>query len=109
MIQFYFQAGHMWGNMFVKLPAIPNLSEWGYILQPHTIPRPRWITKPVISRKTHKELSTCGCKGECKPPCSCVGNKHTCTYKCGCNGMCTHTQTVMNALSEKYQAICDAC
>ena len=104
------QAGHMWGNMFTKLPAVPILSDWGYILQCQSVPKPLWITKPVLSRKNCKQLSTCRCQtGECRPPCTCCRYKITCTTLCGCNAMCSHSQNVLKEISENYKAICDKC
>ena len=104
------QAGHMWGNMFIKQPAVPPLSDWGYVLQCQSVPRPLWITKPILSRKNCKQLSTCRCQtGECRPPCTCSRYKITCTPLCGCNAMCSHSQNVLSELSEDYKAICDKC
>ena len=104
------QAGHMWGNMFTKLPAVPILSDWGYILQCQYVPKPLWITKPVLSRKNCKQLSTCRCQtGECRPPWTCCRYKITCTTLCGCNAMCSHSQNVLKEISENYKAICDKC
>ena len=89
------QAGHMWGNMFNKLPAIPPYDDWGWVTNaetPLSPPTPRWITKPVLSRKNHRELDNCGCKtGECKPTCLCATIGQICTMRCGCHGLCTHT------------------
>ena len=97
------QSGHVWGNMFQRNPIIPPASSWGFVQPgPDDIPRPLWITKPILSRKHNKELSACGCQssGECKPPCICCKNNQTCTTFCGCNGMCLHTQNVSKELTE---------
>ena len=102
-----YQAGHIWGNMFLKNPVLPPSSSWGFVQQkPEDIPRPLWSTKPKISRKNNKELSTCGCQsGECHLPCTCCRSKQTCTSLCGCQGMCPHTQTVLKKLSDSLNEL----
>ena len=74
-------TGHMWGNMFNKLPDIPPpYEDWGWVIGDGGLPSPRWISKPVLSRKNHRVLDNCGCQsGQCKPPCICCKEGQVCT------------------------------
>ena len=41
----------MWGNMLNKLPVIPSYDDWGWVTKEGCQPCPRWIRKPVLSKK----------------------------------------------------------
>ena len=89
------QAGHMWGNMFNKLPIIPSYDDWGWVTDEGCQPCPRWISKPVLSRKNYRILDNCGCQsGQCKPPCICCKEGQVCTPRCGCRGLCLHSRSL---------------
>ena len=45
----------MWGNMLNKLPIIPSYDDWGWVTKEGCQPCPRWISKPVLSRKKSQD------------------------------------------------------
>ena len=93
---FPWQAGHVWGNIFVKQPNLPEVCDWGWQRNGlDASPIPKWTTLPLISRLNLKELAVCGCKsGACRPPCQCCRHEQICTSLCGCKGSCIHTEHI---------------
>ena len=89
------QAGHMWGNMFNKLPIIPSYDDWGWVTEEGCQPCPSWISKPVLSKKNYRILGNCGYQsGQYNPPFICCKEGQVCTPHCGCRGLCLHSRSL---------------
>ena len=88
---FFFQSGHVWGNMLVKDAATVSPSQWGWQQDsPDRGPTPLYTTTAIIS-KDLPELVICKCKTDCKPPCKCCMQRQPCMSLCGCRGSCSHS------------------
>ena len=81
-----YQAGHVWGQALITCPVLPEPSQWGW-MKKETSWVPLWTTIPPIS-KGLKDLVTCQCKKECKPPCKCFMADVKCSTLCFCQGNC---------------------
>jgi len=84
--------------MLERSPEPVSPTDWGWSQEtPESVPRPRYVTKPAISRDL-PELTVChcktACKTACKPPCKCCVQKQPCMSLCGCRGECSHTTTM---------------
>ena len=82
-----YQAGHIWGQMFVACPEIPDAAEWGWKQTQTNEWKPLWTTEEDIS-STCKELISCGCKKVCRGRCKCFKAALKCTELCKCGGHC---------------------
>ena len=60
-----YQAGHIWGQMLIACPEVPDPGQWGWKQgQPHQW-QPLWTMEEDIS-SICKELVSCGCKKTCQ-------------------------------------------
>ena len=84
-----YQAGHIWGQMLIACPEVPDPGQWGWKQgQPHEW-QPLWTMEEDIS-SICKELVSCGCKKTCQGRCKCFKAALKCTELCKCGGHCSN-------------------
>ena len=82
-----YQAGIIWSQATVPLPAIGSPADWGWVLKGETW-HVSWTTLPPIA-KSCQELTKCGCKNSCSNRrCKCSRSGLVCTALCSCKCQC---------------------
>ena len=76
-----FVAGCIWGQCLQGHDAIPDPTDWGYILDINDMPIPEWCPPPSILLKN--VIYSCSCKNKCTR-CKCVKDLGSCLPHCKC-------------------------
>ena len=76
-----FVAGWIWGQCLQGHDAIPDPTDWGYILDINDMPIPEWCPPPSILLKN--VIYSCSCKNKCTR-CKCVKDLGSCLPHCKC-------------------------
>ena len=82
-----YQGGHIWGQMCIPCPEIPEPGDWGWKMIKQDQWEPLWTTESEAS-DICKELVKCGCKKGCRGNCKCIKASLRCTDLCNCGGDC---------------------
>ena len=83
-----YQGGHVWGQALLPAPALPSMTDWGWIKTSDQTYELHWTTLPEAS-EVCRELVSCKCRKGCMQKCKCKKANLKCTHLCECDGECS--------------------